>query len=319
MDFVAIGKRVLSEEAESLRQLCDRFDGEAFSRVARLILQHNGKVVFSGIGKSGYIAQKLTSTFNSTGTRAVFLHPAEALHGDLGIYSPGDPTIVLSRSGSTRELLDLLPFVKQFRSPVIAMVGNLSSPLTEAADYVLDASVMKEADPMGFVPTSSTTVALALGDALACTLMQGRQFQREDFLRFHPAGQLGKNLRYTIGDCTHPLKQVACLKSDSSLREVVIAMTEKPMGAAFVMNGEELVGLICEGDIRRSLQSEKSLERLTAADMMTHQPITVFEDIRLEEALRLMEDRPHPLNVLPVLKRDGSLCGLFRLHDAYRR
>lgn len=317
MSFSSIAKQVLSEEAESLRRLCERFDGEAFSRVAELIFQHKGKVVFSGIGKSGYIAQKLSSTFNSTGTRAVFLHPAEALHGDLGIYSRGDPTIMLSRSGSTRELLDLLPFIKQFQSPVIAMVGNLSSPLAEAADYVLDASVSKEADPMGFVPTSSTTVALALGDALACALMQARGFKHEDFLRFHPGGQLGKNLSRTVGDCARPLKQVACLKSESSLREVVMAMTEKPLGAAFVMEGDKLVGLICEGDIRRSLQSEKSLEALTASDMMSCRPITVFEDIKLEEALQLMEDRLHPLNVLPVLKRDGSLYGLFRLHDAY--
>ena len=140
-DFSSIAKQVLSEEAKSLQRLCEHFDCEAFSRVAELILKHKGKVVFSGIGKSGYIAQKLSSTFNSTGTHAVFLHPAEALHGDLGIYSSGDPTIMLSRSGSTRELLDLLPFIKQFQSPVIAMVGNLSSPLAEAADYVLDASV----------------------------------------------------------------------------------------------------------------------------------------------------------------------------------
>ncbi len=318
MNFSSIAKQVLSEEAKSLHQLYERFDCEAFSHVAELILKYKGKVVFSGIGKSGYIAQKLTSTFNSTGTRAVYLHPAEALHGDLGIYSHGDPTIMLSRSGSTRELLDLLPFINQFQSPVIAMVGNLSSPLAEAADYVLDASVTREADPMGFVPTSSTTVALALGDALACALMQARGFKHEDFLRFHPGGQLGKSLSRTVGDCARPLKQVACLKPESSLREVVIAMTEKPLGAAFVMDGDRLVGLICEGDIRRSLQSEKSLEQLVASDMMSCQPITVFEDIKLEEALQLMEDRPHPLNVLPVLKQDGSLYGLFRLHDAYR-
>ena len=290
MNFSSVGKHVLSEEAKSLRRLCGRFDGEAFSRVAELILKHKGKVVFSGIGKSGYIAQKLSSTFNSTGTRAIYLHPAEALHGDLGIYSLEDPTIMLSRSGSTRELLDLLPFVKQFQSPVIAMVGNLSSPLAEAADYVLDASVTKEADPTGFVPTSSTTFALALGDALACALMQARGFKHEDFLRFHPGGQLGKNLSRTVGDCARPLKQVACLMPDSSLREVVIAMTEKPLGAAFVMEVDKLVGLICEGDIRRSLQSEKSLEQLTASDMMTHRPITVFKNIKLEEALQLMED-----------------------------
>ena len=317
MNFGEVGKQVLAEEIASLNRLYERFDDVAFSAVVDLIKNHTGKVVFTGIGKSGYIAQKLSSTFNSTGTRSVFLHPSEALHGDLGIYSKGDPTIFLSRSGSTQELLNLIPVIRQFDSPVIAMVGNLVSPLAQAADFVLDASITREADPLGFVPTASTTLALALGDALACTLMQVKGFQREDFLKFHPGGQLGKNLGNCVGDLTCPLKDVACVKPSASLREVVIEMTSKPLGGAFVMEGNQFIGLITDGDVRRSLQTCQSIEKVLAKDIMTENPIKVSAQLNLEEALQLMEDRPQQLNVLPVFNADQSCRGLFRLHDAY--
>ncbi len=317
MNFSEIGKQVLAEEIASLNRLYERFDNAAFNAVVDLIRNHIGKVVFTGIGKSGYIAQKLSSTFNSTGTRSVFLHPSEALHGDLGIYSKGDPTIFLSRSGSTQELLNLLPVIRQFDSPVIAMVGNLVSPLAQAADFVLDASIQREADPLGFVPTASTTLALALGDALACTLMHAKGFQREDFLKFHPGGQLGKSLGNCVGDLTCPLKDVACVTLNASLREVVIEMTSKPLGAAFVMEGDQFVGLITDGDVRRSLQTCQSIEEVLAKDIMTENPIKVSAQLNLEEALQLMEARPQQLNVLPVFNADQSCRGLFRLHDAY--
>jgi len=311
------GKKVLAEEIESLQKLHERFDVDVFSKVVKLIAEHSGKVIFTGIGKSGYIAQKLSSTFNSTGTRSVYLHPSEALHGDLGIYSYGDPTIFLSRSGSTQELLNLLPVIRQFGAPIIAIVGNLTSPLAQVADYVLDASITKEADPLGFVPTSSTTLALALGDALACALMRVRGFKREDFLKFHPGGQLGKSLGKCVGDFTCPLKDVACVTLESSLRDIVIAMTLKPLGAAFVMEGGKFLGLITEGDVRRSLQKYSSIEEIHAKDLMTKEPIKVYSNLNLEEALQLMEDRPRPLNVLPVFNLDRTCRGLFRLHDAY--
>lgn len=316
-NFEALGKKVLWEEISSLQRLYDRFDGTDFSKVVQLILKHPGKMVFTGIGKSGYIAQKLSSTFNSTGTRSVFLHPSEALHGDLGIYSQGDPTIFLSRSGTTQELLNLLPVIKQFNAPIIAMVGNLCSPLAQAADYVLDASITKEADPLGFVPTSSTTLALALGDALACTLMQARGFQREDFLKFHPGGQLGKSLSKCIGDVTCPLKDVACVSPDASLKDIVIALTHKPLGAAFVMQSDKFLGLITDGDIRRAIQKTNSIESLSAAEIMTKNPIKVSAVLNLEAALQIMEDRPRQLSVLPVFNTDNTCRGLFRLHDAY--
>lgn len=317
MDFCEIGKRVLAEEIASLNRLYGRFNNVTFNAVVNLIKEHPGKVVFTGIGKSGYIAQKLSSTFNSTGTRSVFLHPSEALHGDLGIYTKGDPTIFLSRSGSTQELLNLLPVIRQFASPIIAMVGNLVSPLAQAADFVLDASITREADPLGFVPTASTTLALALGDALACALMHAKGFRREDFLKFHPGGQLGKSLGSCVGDLTCPLKDVACVSKESNLREIVIEMTSKPLGAAFVMKGDQFLGLITDGDVRRSLQTCHSLESVLAKDIMTDQPIKVSAQLNLEEALRLMEDRPNQLSVLPVFNSDQTCRGLFRLHDAY--
>ncbi len=319
MDFCEIGKRVLAEEISSLNRLYERFNDVTFSAVVNLIKNHPGKVVFTGIGKSGYIAQKLSSTFNSTGTRSVFLHPSEALHGDLGIYTKGDPTIFLSRSGSTQELLNLLPVIQQFDSPIIAIVGNLVSPLAQAADFVLDASITREADPLGFVPTASTTLALALGDALACTLMHAKGFRREDFLKFHPGGQLGKSLGNCVGDLTCPLKEVARVSEESNLREIVIEMTSKPLGAAFVMKGDQFLGLITDGDVRRSLQTCHSLESVLAKDIMTVHPIKVLAQLNLEEALRIMEDRPKQLNVLPVFNEDQTCRGLFRLHDAYAR
>lgn len=317
MNFGEIGKQVLAEEITSLNRLYERFDDAAFNAVVDLIKNHTGKVIFTGIGKSGYIAQKLSSTFNSTGTRSVFLHPSEALHGDLGIYSKADPTIFLSRSGSTQELLNLLPVIRQFDSPIIAMVGNLVSPLAQAADFVLDASIQREADPLGFVPTASTTLALALGDALACTLMHAKGFRREDFLKFHPGGQLGKSLGKCVGDLTCPLKDVACVNPNATLREVVIEMTSKPLGAAFVMEGRQFLGLITDGDVRRSLQTCKSIESVLAKDIMTPNPIKVSAQLNLEEALQLMEDRPQQLSVLPVFDGKQSCQGLFRLHDAY--
>lgn len=318
MNLLEIGKSVVGEEIQSLQKLHERLNGD-FIRAVEIILKHDGKVVFTGIGKSGYIAQKLASTFNSTGTRAVFLHPAEALHGDLGVYNPGDPTLLLSRSGSTEEVVRLLPLLKKFASPLIALVGNPCSALAQNADVFLDASITKEADPLGFIPTSSTVVALALGDALACALMVARGFQKDDFFRFHPAGQLGKNLGLHVGDLMCPLPKVAQVSPKTNLRQIVIAMTQKPLGAAFVFDKEKFIGLVTDGDVRRVLQTCKDIEVVNAEDFMTRHPISVYSNLNLGEAVRLMEERPSQLSVLPVLAHDTHACvGLLRLHDAYQ-
>lgn len=316
MDFLKIGKSVILEEINSLQRLYDRL-GDSFCAAVDLIMKTSGKVVFTGVGKSGHIAQKLTSTFNSTGTKSMFLHPAEAIHGDLGIYDEGDVTIMISRSGATDELVRLLPLAKQF-SKIIAMVGNQFSPIAEKADLFVDASIAKEADPLGFIPTSSTTVALALGDALACALMAARGFQRDDFFKFHPGGQLGKTLGSRIEDVMCGLKSVAQVSPSASLRQVVIEMTKKPLGAALVFSENSFCGIITDGDIRRALQTLQDIEATTAATVMTKNPICAYASLNLDEAARLMEDRPSQLSVLPVLSESNNKCvGLLRLHDIY--
>jgi arabinose-5-phosphate isomerase len=201
-DWREIARAVIEDEARVLATVAARLDHH-WNAAVEVLLNHKGKVIVSGIGKSGHVGQKIAATLASTGTPAVFLHAAEAVHGDLGIYTPGDPSILISKSGSTAELLRLIPILRQFRSPLIAIVGNLNSPMAKQADVVLDARVDREADPLNLAPTCSTTAALALGDALAVVLMQARSFTDKDFARYHPAGQLGRNLWLKVADVMH--------------------------------------------------------------------------------------------------------------------
>jgi len=316
-DFVACGRAAMEAEAEAIAVAARRLDSQ-FSRAVELILQHGGKVVVTGIGKSGRVAQKLVATLSSTGTPAVFLHPAEAVHGDLGVYAPEDPTIMISKSGATAELLRLVGVLRDFRSPLIGILGNTSSPLASELDIVLDASVRAEADPHNLAPTSSA-VALALGDALALAIMQGRRFTPEDFAVYHPAGQLGRNLELVVGAVMHGTADTAWAKPGDSLRAVVIAMTRHPLGAACVIDEEgRLAGLITDGDLRRALEKHDDIRQLCAAQIMTATPTRIGPDARLHEALRLMEDRPSQIYVLPVVDpATGHCLGLLRLHDIY--
>ena len=229
------GRCAMLAEAAAIQLAAERLDG-AFSRAVDILTESKSKVIVCGIGKSGHIGSKLVATFSSCGLPAVFLHAAEAIHGDLGVYQPGDPTIVLSKSGSTEEVLRLMPLFRKFESPVIAIVGNIDSAIAEKADVILDASVEKEADPLNLMPTSSSTVGLAIGDALAAAVSHARQFTAEDFAVFHPGGQLGRNLLMTVGDVMHSVEKVARVHREQSLREVVIEMTSFPLGAACVMN-----------------------------------------------------------------------------------
>jgi len=317
-DFVACGRAAMEAEAEAIAVAARRLDSQ-FSRAVELILQHGGKVVVTGIGKSGRVAQKLVATLSSTGTPAVFLHPAEAVHGDLGVYAPEDPTIMISKSGATAELLRLVGVLRDFRSPLIGILGNTSSPLASELDIVLDASVRAEADPHNLAPTSSAAVALALGDALALAIMQGRRFTPEDFAVYHPAGQLGRNLELVVGAVMHGTADTAWAKPGDSLRAVVIAMTRHPLGAACVIDEEgRLAGLITDGDLRRALEKHDDIRQLCAAQIMTATPTRIGPDARLHEALRLMEDRPSQIYVLPVVDpATGHCLGLLRLHDIY--
>ncbi len=252
-DWREIARGVLEDEARALAAVAARLDHN-WTEAVELLLRHKGKVVVSGIGKSGHVGQKIAATLASTGTPAVFLHAAEAVHGDLGIYTPGDPSILISKSGSTAELLRLIPILRQFRSPLIAIVGNLNSPMAKQADVVLDARVEREADSLNLAPTCSTTAALALGDALAVALMQARSFTDKDFARYHPAGQLGRNLWLKVADVMHQDETVAWVKPATPLRQVIIAMSERPLGAACVVDQDHLLsGIITDGDLRRVL------------------------------------------------------------------
>ncbi|MBE0657122.1 MAG: KpsF/GutQ family sugar-phosphate isomerase [Bryobacteraceae bacterium] len=289
----------------------------AIQRAVELIASNPGKVVVTGMGKSGLIGRKISSTLTSTGTPAVFLHPAEAVHGDFGVYAPGEVTILLSNSGSTEELVRLLPTLKRFESPLIGILGNPASPLAKAVDVLLDASVDREGDPHSMVPTTSAIVALALGDALAVALMARNDFTPEDFGVFHPGGQIGRNLLLRVRDVMHTGDEVAWVGTGDSIKDVVIAMTQRPLGAACVVDTQHrLAGLITDGDLRRALRNHDDLRPLTATAIMTARPLTASPDLRLDAALRRMEDRPSQVSVLPVVAPDsGRALGLLRLHD----
>ncbi|NOZ74097.1 MAG: SIS domain-containing protein, partial [FCB group bacterium] len=228
-NLARIAAQVLQTEANELIR-ASTLIGPSIVKTAKIILHHSGKIVVSGIGKSGHIGEKIVATLCSTGIQAVFVHAAEALHGDLGVYSPGDPTLIISKSGSTEELLRLIPILREFQSPLIGLLGKVNSPLAKRVDLVLDASVEKEADPLGIVPTSSTTLTMAIGDALAAVLMAYRKFEKKDFARFHPGGDLGRRLTLTVKDIMQPLSEVAVAHKEQHIREVVIAMTDNPQG-----------------------------------------------------------------------------------------
>jgi arabinose-5-phosphate isomerase len=318
-EWLEVARSVLQAESRAIAAAAERLN-QSLTQAVQLLLDHPGKVVVSGVGKSGHIGQKLAATLASTGTPAVFLHAAEAVHGDLGIYTPGDPSILISKSGSTAELLRLVPILRQFRSPLIAIVGHRKSPLARGVDLVLDATVDREADPLDLAPTCSSTVALAIGDALAVSLMHARQFGPQDFARYHPAGQLGRNLWLKVADVMHQGEDVAWVNPDTPLRQVIITMTERPLGAACVVDaGFKLLGLVTDGDLRRALLTHDDIRNLRAAECMTRQPRTIFPDASLREAVRLMEDRPSQISVLPVTDRASGRClGLVRIHDIYQ-
>ena len=316
-DCIQAALDCLHAEASAIQTAASRV-GESMAEAVKLLLCHKGKVVVTGLGKSGHIAQKIAATFCSTGTPAVFLHPAEAVHGDLGLYSPGDPTIMISKGGATEELLRLLPVLRQFESPLIGILGNLASPLAARVNLVLDARVNSEADPLNLAPTSSTTVALALGDALAVALMKAREFTDMDFARFHPAGSLGRALTLKVADVMHTGEDVAWVNGSASVKEVVVAMTQHPLGCAFVIEHDQLCGIITDGDLRRALQAHDDIRPLIAGEIMTAHPITIKSSMMLRDALQVMENRTSQISVLPVLDDEGQPAGLLRIHDVYQ-
>lgn len=308
-------------ESGAIAKTADRLDREQVELVIRLLAKCTGKVVLLGIGKSGIIAQKIAATMTSTGTSALYLHPSDALHGGLGLVTADDVVILLSNSGETDEVILMLPYLKHRGVPIVALVGNLNSTLARRADAVLDASVDEEACPLNLVPTTSTTVALALGDALALALMQEKGLTPDDFAINHPAGRLGKRLTLKVSDLMHAGAQNPTIRLGAQWLEVVQQISNGGLGAVSVVDEQgRLAGVITDGDLRRAIQrlDHAALEHLKCDEFMTRGPVVAEPDLLAFEALRLMEDRPSQISVLPVVDTDGLSVGLLRLHDIVR-
>jgi len=317
-ESLAQAVRVLEVEAAAIRRAAQRLDQAHLAKAVDLLLNCNGKLVLLGTGKSGIAARKLASTLTSTGTAAIYLHSTDALHGDIGIVTSEDVAVALSNSGESEELVAVLTHLRHRDVPILAIVGELDSSIARRADAALDASVDEEACPLNLAPTASTTVAMALGDALAAVLMTARGFTAEDFALNHPAGTLGRRLTLRVGDLMHESPGVG---EDATFMEVLEAITRYGLGAVNVVgSNERLVGIITDGDVRRSVQRSGSigLDEVTARRMMSTEPTIVGPATLAYDALRLMEERPSQIAVLPVIDEDGRCVGLLRLHDVVR-
>ena len=316
-DVVAL----LRMEADAITRTAARLSHEEVERAVGLLAACRGKVVTVGVGKSGHVAQKVAATLTSTGTPAVFLHPSDALHGGIGLVNAGDVLIVISNSGETAEVLELMPYMQHRRASVVAVVGNLNSTLARRADVVLDASVEQEACPLNLAPTTSTTVALAIGDALAMTLMRVKRLTPEDFAMNHPGGRLGKRLTLKVADLMHGGVENPTVATGATLLEVVQAISRGGLGAVNVVDDAgRLAGVVTDGDVRRTLQKAglEDLDALKASDVMTREPVVAAPEMLAHAALQLMENRPSQIAVLPVVEAEGRCVGLLRLHDIVR-
>ena len=314
-------QNLLRIESDAIAQTATRLEAPAVERVVDLLASCKGKVVILGVGKSGIIGQKIAATMTSAGTAALYLHPSDALHGGLGIVQANDVVIVLSNSGETDEIVAMLPYLKNRQVAIVAIVGNLNSTLARRADVVLDASVDKEACPLNLAPTTSTTVALAIGDALAMTVMKVKGLTSDDFAVNHPAGRLGKRLTLTVGDLMHRDDENPTVGTGSSWVEVVRAISKGGLGAVCVVDDAgRLAGIITDGDLRRAIEqtSHESLAKLTCDEFMTCKPVVATPELLAYDALRLMEDRPSQIAVLPVVDQDQMCVGLIRVHDIVR-
>jgi arabinose-5-phosphate isomerase len=309
------GRRVLAIEAEALATLAARLDAR-FDEAVRLIAGRGGKVVVTGMGKSGHVGRKIAATLASTGTPAFFLHAAEALHGDLGMLERHDLVLAVSNSGETAEILDLVPHVQRLGLPLVALTGRAGSTLARTAAAVLDVSVAEEACPLGLAPTASTTAALAMGDALAVALLEYRGFRPEDFAALHPAGTLGRKL-LRVSDLMHTGDEVPQVGLRSVMTDVLLEMTAKRLGVTAVVDAERrLVGIVTDGDLRRALADGGDVMTRTVADVMGRRPKTIEADALAALAVAIMER--HAITVLFILDADDRLAGVIHLHDLLR-
>ncbi|MVZ66971.1 KpsF/GutQ family sugar-phosphate isomerase [Sphingobacterium sp. DK4209] len=297
-------------EAKNILSLSERIDDD-FVKVVESILSLNGRVIITGIGKSAIIAQKIVATLNSTGTPSIFMHAADAIHGDLGIIQQEDLIIAISKSGNTPEIKVLVPFLKQTNNKLVAIVGNRNSFLAEQADYILDTTITREACPNNLAPTTSTTVQLAMGDAIAVALQTKRQFSDRDFAKYHPGGALGKQLYLRVGDLSDN-NGLPVVEPSKDIRSVIISITQFRLGATIVLDDEKILGIITDGDIRRMLEKYEDIANLTAKDIMSLNPKTIDRNELAVNALHTM--RQFSISQL-VVTNEGNYAGIIHIQD----
>lgn len=307
-DLLHIAKNALAIEINELENLKNRLD-ENFLKAVEIINSSKGKLIIVGIGKSAHVGNKMVATLNSTGTPSQFLHASEAIHGDLGVIQKTDVVLCISNSGNSPEIVNLLPFLKDYSSSLIGMTGNLNSKLAEFSEVVLNTSVEKEACPIKLAPTSSTTVQMALGDALAVCLMELNGFRENDFAKFHPGGSLGKNLTAKVEQFLSPQKP--SVSADANIREIIISISASTHGITVVEDGEKITGVITDGDLRRMLMSEQDLSKISAKDIMSISPKSIDKNALAKEAMQILKDK----NIGQLIVTDqGKYFGIIDIH-----
>lgn len=308
--------RTIELELEAVSLLKNRID-DAFAGACQLILDCQGRVVVTGMGKSGHIANKIAATLASTGTPAFYVHPGEASHGDLGMITKHDVVIALSNSGTTNEILTILPVIKRIGAKLISMTGATQSALANAADFNLDTSVETEACPLGLAPTSSTTAALVMGDALAIALLEARGFTAEDFAYSHPGGALGRKLLLKVADIMHTDQEIPVIAATAKFKDALLEMSAKGFGMTTIVDAKQrLLGIFTDGDLRRTMDGNHDINSTCISDIMTTNPSTITADILAAEALRIMEERK--ITTLIIVDNDRKPCGVLHLHDLLR-
>ncbi len=307
------GKEVIKLESNAIAELAERLD-QNFVDAVKTILECEGRVIITGMGKSGLVGKKIAATFSSTGIASFFLHPAEGIHGDIGLVRSEDVVIAISKSGATEELYSILPAVKRLGVKIILLTGQIDSPLAGKCDIVIDCSVKSEACPNNLVPTTSTTAALVMGDALAIALLKEREFSPEDFAYLHPGGTLGRRLLMKVEELMHVNSEVPIVKPDSVMRETILEMTGKRLGSALIVDDDgRLQGIFTDGDLRRLVQDDEDFIGRKTSEVMIKNPKTVKPNALLDTALAIMEN--HAITVLPVVDNDNFPVGIIHLHD----
>lgn len=313
MDIKKYAQEIFDIEIEELKKVRDKI-GKEIEKTAKLIMECKGKVVVTGIGKSGIVGKKIAATLASTGTLTVFMNSAEGLHGDLGMVDREDVVIAISNSGNSDEVVSIIPSIKKIGAKLIAMTGNKNSKLGMASDEILDIGVEREACPMNIAPTCSTTATIVMGDALASVLIKLRDFKPENFAVYHPGGSLGRRLLMKVKDVMHSGADLAIVEKDTNIDEILVTMTKKKLGAVCVLENEKMTGIITEGDIRRALGNKEEFFTYKAVDIMISEFTYIEAEKMAVDALELMENRESQISVLPVL--DGEkLIGMVRIHD----